>query len=67
VKIKRIERGYTMHLTPHEFGILQRMTAGFNIDDVWPDMSSGERRSWSRRTKDGEFMRVDKDTREFKD
>ena len=56
-----------MHLTPHEFGILQRMTAGFNIDDVWPDMSSGERRSWSRRTKDGEFMRVDKDTREFKD
>ena len=63
MKIKRIERGYTMFVSEHEYEILKRMEALFNIDAAWANMPSGERRSWSRRIRGGSFLRLDKDAR----
>lgn len=67
MKVKRIERGYTLFVSEHEYEILKRMEALFSIDAAWPNMPSGERRSWSRRTCKGEhkFLRLDKDYRRY--
>lgn len=67
MKIKHINRGYTLFLTEHEFKLLQRMRGNFDIEEHWPHMNTGERRSWSRRIRHGEFLRVDTDARTVKD
>lgn len=63
MKVKRINRGYTVHLTDCEFSVLARMGQKFDINAEWRAMSSGERRAWSRRIRNGEFLRVDTDNR----
>lgn len=67
MKVKRIERGYTMFLSEHEYSILNRIMSHFDIEKEWPDMTVGERRSWSRRTREGSFVRTDLDARIYKD
>jgi len=67
VKVKRIERGYTLFLSEHEYSILNRIMSHFDIDKEWPNMTVGERRSWSRRIRGGSFVRTDKDCRKYKD
>lgn len=66
MRIKRIERGYTAFMTDHEYGIMKRIMSYFDIDKEWPNMSPGERRSWSRRIRNGEYFRVDQDHRTHK-
>lgn len=66
MKVKRVNRGYTMFLTDHEFRILNRMTSVFDIDKEWLNMDSGERRSWARRIRGGKFLREDIDARTVK-
>ena len=63
MRIKRIERGYTAFLSEHEYSILNRIMSQFDIDKEWPNMTPGERRSWSRRTRHGGFFRTDLDAR----
>ena len=63
MKIKRIERGYTAFLSEHEYSILNRIMSHFDIDKEWPNMTTGERRSWSRRIRGGSFVRTDLDAR----
>ena len=67
MKIKRIERGYTAFLSEHEYSILNRIMSHFDIDKEWPNMTTGERRSWSRRIRGGNFVRTDLDARIYKD
>lgn len=67
MKIKRIERGYTLFLSEHEYSILNRIMSHFDIDKEWPNMTVGERRSWSRRIRGGSFVRTDLDARIYKD
>ncbi len=66
MKIKRIERGYTAFLSEHEYSILNRIMSHFDIDKEWPNMTGGERRSWSRRIRGGSFVRTDLDARIYK-
>ena len=63
MRVKRIERGYTAFLSEHEYSILNRIMSHFDIDKEWPNMTTGERRSWSRRIRGGSFVRTDKDYR----
>lgn len=63
MRIKRINKGYTLFASEHEYKILTRILAHFDIDKEWPDMPSGERRSWSSRIRRGGFLRVDHDYR----
>lgn len=63
MRIKRIERGYTIFLSEHEYKIVTRILSHFDIDKEWPNMSVGERRSWSRRIRNGNYFRVDQDHR----
>lgn len=63
MRIKRLQRGYTAYLSDHEYAILRRMADRFNIDEEWKDMPSGQRRSWGRRIRHGDFMRTDVDAR----
>lgn len=67
MRIKRIERGYTAFMTDLEYKTLTRILGQFDIDKEWPEMSVGERRSWSRRTSRGSYLRVDLDARVYKD
>lgn len=67
MRIKRIERGYTAFLSEHEYSILNRIMSHFDIDKEWPNMTTGERRSWSRRIRNGSFFRTDLDARIYKD
>lgn len=67
MRIKRIERGYTLFLSEHEYFILNRIMSHFDIDKEWPNMTAGERRSWSRRIRHGKFFRTDLDARIYKD
>ena len=67
MKVKRIERGYTLFLSEHEYSILNRIMSHFDIDKEWPNMTVGERRSWSRRIRGGSFVRTDLDARIYKD
>ena len=67
MKVKRIERGYTLFLSEHEYSILTRIMSHFDIDKEWPNMTVGERRSWSRRIRGGSFVRTDLDARIYKD
>lgn len=67
MKVKRIERGYTLFLSEHEYSILNRIMSHFDIDKEWPNMTVGERRSWSRRIRGGNFVRTDLDARIYKD
>lgn len=61
MKIKRFNRGYTMFVTEHEYKMLNRMVDSFDLD--WDKLDSGERRSWSRRTGGGAYLRTDADLR----
>lgn len=63
MKIKRIQRGYTAYLSDHEYSILQLMAERFDIDTEWKQLTSGQKRSWSRRIRGGKFMRTDLDAR----
>jgi hypothetical protein len=65
MRVKRLQRGYTAYLSDHEFAILQRMAARFDIDAEWKEMPTGQRRSWGRRIRHGAFLRVDKDGRKW--
>lgn len=65
MKIKRIQRGYTAYLSDHEYSLLQLMADKFNVDEEWKGFTSGQKRSWSRRIRHGEFLRVDEDTRRW--
>ena len=50
-----------MFVTEHEYKMLNRMADSFDLD--WDKLDSGERRSWSRRTRDGAYLRNDVDLR----
>lgn len=63
MKIKRVQRGYTAYLSDHEYSILQLMAERFDIKAEWSNMTSGQKRSWGRRIRGGEFTRVDLDAR----
>ena len=65
MRIKRLQRGYTAYLSDHEYSILQRMAERFDIETEWQEFTSGQKRSWGRRIRNGEFIRVDKDTRKW--
>lgn len=63
MRIKRIERGYTAFMSDHEYSMMVRILSHFDIDKEWPTMSKGERRSWSRRIRNGSYFRTDQDHR----
>ena len=63
MRIKQVERGYTLFVTEHEFAIMNRIMDHVDTGRVWLHMSPGERQSWARRTRDGDFLRVDADYR----
>lgn len=63
MRIKRIQRGYTAFMTDKEYSLLLRILSQFDIDKEWPNMTAGERRSWSRRIRGGNFFRTDLDAR----
>lgn len=63
MRVKRIERGYTIFLSEHEYSILNRIMSHFDIEKEKSNMSIGERRSWSRRIRNGDYFRVDQDHR----
>lgn len=63
MKIKRINKGYTLFLSEHEYSMLMRIYSHFDIDKEWPHMNTGERRSWARRIRHGNYLRTDKDAR----
>ena len=65
MRIKKLQRGYTAYLSDHEFSILQRMVERFDIDTEWKQLTSGQKRSWSRRIRNGDFLRVDENTRKW--
>ena len=65
MRIKKLQRGYTAYLSDHEYSILQRMAERFDIEVEWKQFTSGQKRSWGRRIRNGDFMRVDKDTRKW--
>ncbi len=65
MRVKKLQRGYTAYLSDHEYSILQLMAERFDIDAEWQGLSTGQKRSWSRRVRGGDFMRVDKDTRKW--
>ena len=56
MRVKRNSYGVTMFLTDHEFSLLQKLI-GNNVEEVWSTFTSGEKRSWSRRIRHGEFLR----------
>lgn len=63
MRIKQVERGYTLFVTEHEFSIMNRIMKHTDMGRVWLHMPPGERRSWARRTRGGDFLRVDVDYR----
>ena len=65
MRVKKLQRGYTAYLSDHEYSILQMMAERFDVKAEWPNFTSGQRRSWGRRTQRGDFLRVDKDTRKW--
>lgn len=64
MRVKRNSYGVTMFLTDHEFSLIQKLI-GNNVEAVWPTFTSGEKRSWSRRIRHGEFLRLDQDKRKW--
>lgn len=66
MRIKRIERGYTAFMSDHEYSMMVRILSHFNIDKEWLNMTVGERRSWSRRIRNGSYFRTDQDHRTHK-
>ena len=64
MRVKRNRIGYTLFVTDHEFSLLQSFVPE-DIEDRWKGMTSGQRRSWSRRIRHGEFLRVDEDKRKW--
>lgn len=58
--ISRRAEHMVIRCSDHEFEILKMAMVGFDPDRL---PSSGHRRSWTRRVKDGDFMRVDRDYR----
>lgn len=67
MRVKRVGRGYTIFATEHEHSLLMRIMSHFDIDKEWPHMTTGERRSWARRIRKGDFLRTDVDARMYKD
>lgn len=65
MRVKKLQRGYTAYLSDHEYSILQLMAERFNVEEEWKQFTTGQKRSWSRRVRGGDFMRVDKDTRKW--
>jgi hypothetical protein len=63
MKVTRLNRGYTLYLSDHEFSLLELMYKQSSLDDLWMKMTTGERRSYSRRVGGGHLLRVDKDRR----
>lgn len=59
MKVKTVNRGATIFLTDNELGLLRRMVGKIDIDELWKEMPSNERRAWSRRIRHGEFLRTD--------
>lgn len=65
MRIKKLQRGYTAYLSDHEYSILQLMAERFDIKTERKNFTSGQKRSWGRRVRGGDFLRVDKDTRKW--
>ncbi len=65
MRVKKLQRGYTAYLSDHEYSILQIMAERFDIETEWKGFTSGQKRSWGRRIRGGNFLRVDKDTRRW--
>lgn len=63
MRITRHNNCYLIRCTEHEFKILELANAQMAMDPGFSLPSSGLRRSWSRRTKDGPFLRIDRDKR----
>ena len=63
MRVKKNNRGYTIFATDNEFALFERMLGQFDIEEEWKNMSSGERRSWSRRIRHGNFLRIDNDVK----
>lgn len=60
MKISRRVEHVVIRCSDHEFEILKLAMRGFSADRL---STTGHRRSWSRRTRDGDFLRIDKDYR----
>ena len=63
MRVKRNSLGYTLFVTDHEFALLNKFVPQ-DIEEHWKGMTSGEKRSWSRRVRHGSFLRVDRDNRD---
>ena len=63
MRVKRNSLGYTLFVTDHEFALLNKFVPE-DIAEHWKEMTSGEKRSWSRRVRHGSFLRVDRDNRD---
>lgn len=65
MKITRDKNGYRVRCSDHEFEILcvaiDQIEAGMPTETL---TKTGHRRSWSRRTSGGQFMRIDVDRRD---
>ena len=62
MRVKQNSYGYTLFVTDHEFALLNKFLPE-DIEEHWKGMTSGEKRSWSRRIRDGAFLRVDQSKR----
>lgn len=58
MRITKWPNRYHIRCTDHEFEILQIALAKMQSDDL---EHTGQRKSWSRRIHQGEFLRVDRD------
>lgn len=60
MRIRRHNSGVTLRCTDHEFEILKASMEKLD----YTGLNTGQRRSFSRRTSHGEFLRIDRDSRQ---
>lgn len=65
MKVTKFNEGYHLKVSDHEYTTLTRVMELVDLAALWEQMTTGERRSWSRRVgKDNEpYLRVDRNKR----
>ena len=58
MRVKQKSSGYTVFLTGNEYSLMKKLVPN-DVKAIWPELTSGEKRAWSRRIRRGEFLRVD--------
>lgn len=66
MKVKKLNRGYTLFLTDNEYAVMMNVLEQYDSAEGRKSMTTGQRKAWSRRIRGGSFLRVDRDTRKAK-